>query len=87
MGYYIRVFGKKDPDIPISIINNKIKESGLHVSINIESGTNDSWGLITISDKEGNEIVQIERNSTYGDSLGRDELLEFEEEIENFGKI
>lgn len=83
MGYYIRVFGKKDPDIPISIIHNNLKDSGLEVSITIESGSTDSWELITISDKEGNDLVQIERNTTYGDSLGRDELIEFEKEIEN----
>jgi hypothetical protein len=81
MGYYIRVFGKKDPDIPISILHTKLKE--FQVSITIESGVNDSWELITISDKDGNEIVQIERNTIYGDSLGRDELIEFEKEIEN----
>lgn len=83
MGYYIRVFGKKDPDIPISIIDKNLKDVGLETSISIESGTNDNWNLIIISDKGGNEIVQIERNTTYGDSLGRDELIEFEEEIEN----
>lgn len=45
--------------------------------------SNESWELISVSDKEGNDIVQIERNTTYGDSLGRDELIEFDEEIEN----
>src|SRR5690606_38993521 len=49
----------------------------------IESGSNDSWELITISDKGGGDILQIERNTTYGDSIGRDELIEFEKEIEN----
>jgi hypothetical protein len=83
MGYFIRVFGKKDPDIPLSIINNKLNESGLQVSISVETGTDKSWELINISGEAGNDIVQIERNSTYGDSLGRDELIEFTEEIEN----
>jgi len=83
MGYFIRVFGKKDPDIPISIINDNLKNSGFEVSITIDLGSNDSWEQITISDKGGSEIVQIERNTTYADSLGRNELIEFEEEIEN----
>jgi hypothetical protein len=84
MGYYIRVFGKKNPDIPISIIRNNLRDSDLDASITIESGSIDSWELITVADKNGNEIMQIERNSTYGASLGREELIEFEQEIENY---
>jgi hypothetical protein len=82
MGYYIRVFGKKDPDIPVSIVYNKLKNSGFEASITVESGSHDNWQLITIS-KGTTEIVQIERNTIYSDPLGRNELAEFEEEIEN----
>jgi len=82
MSYYLRVLGKHDPDITVSAIKTHLKKSGIEIDIEVESGTDERWEIISVSDAAGNPIAQLERNSTEEEgSLGYEELAEFKEDI------
>ena len=83
MGYYLRVFGKTNPNITISVIQELFKHGNLDATIEVEDGTNEDWSVITVCSKEGNPIVRVERLST-NDTIGYEELMVFEEEIEEY---
>ncbi len=84
MSYYLRVLGKQDPEISASAIKAYLKKSGIEIDIEVESGTEERWEIVTVLDSNGNAITQIERNpSDEEGSLGYEELQEFKDDIKD----
>jgi hypothetical protein len=83
MGYFIRVFGKENPNIQISDIVNALKDVNLDVVIDVESGSDRNWKIINVANKNGDDILQIEKMAIYDGDLFLEELSDFEEEIQD----
>lgn len=85
MGYYIRVLGTQDPDIHIDELLEALKEDGLWAQINFDQNESpDKWTVLQIVNDKGQELTQLERNPVIDGQLGKDELEEFKEEIQNY---
>jgi len=84
MGYYIRILGVTDPNIHIDELIAGLKEDSLEAKFAFdESETAENWSVISVSNSEGDELMQIERNQVIEGGLGKEELDEFREEIKN----
>lgn len=82
MGYYIRVLGTSDPDIHIDELIAALANDGLSANLYIdESERADNWTIIVVSNPDGEEIMQIERNSVIDGELGKEEIEEFKDDI------
>ncbi|MBT1688274.1 hypothetical protein [Dawidia soli] len=82
MPYFIRIFGRTDVKISTSTIEETLIDANLPVVINIESRSGDDWKSINIGTRNGDDIVVIDK-TTVIDDLGRSELEEFKQEIQN----
>jgi len=81
MGYYTRVFTTAESCIALSILTSALVENGSDATIeSVDDAEN--WEHLTLKDAGGCEIALIERNIVEGESLGRAELQEFEDELE-----
>src|SRR5438552_3016369 len=79
MGYYIRVLGTKDPDIPVSTLRESLKT--LDVDLDVEDGVDDRFSELLLRHKDGIEIAAIERNPVADGKLGKDEMQEFADDV------
>jgi len=83
MGYYIRVLGTQDPDIHIDELLDSLKLEKRSAKIDYDQNERpDKWTLLEIANDQGEPLAQIERNPVDGE-LGREELLEFKESIQD----
>ena len=85
MGYYIRVLGSQDPDIHIDELIEALTVDC--VTAKIEFNPNEQpnkWTMLDILNKDGEALAQIERNPVVDGELGREELDEFREDIQNY---
>jgi hypothetical protein len=84
MGYYIRVLGKKDPDIHLDKLLKDLESEGLVAQLSLASADlPNSWTLVQVANANGDIITQIERNPVLDGELGKEELEEFREELED----
>ena len=82
MGYYIRVLGTSDPDIPINYLVTALESDGLTAELRLDGNeTPESWTVLDVADMKGEMLFRIERNPVIEGSLGKEELNEFREEI------
>ena len=79
MPYYLRVFGCSDAVIPAKAIGAQAPSCELRV----EDGDSDNWNQLTISHKDGTEILSIERNLVIEGELGAEELSEFTRDLQS----
>ncbi len=85
MGYYIRIFGKEDPDIDINALLKSLEEDGISIQLNLDPSENKKdWTTVEVANDLGDVFMTIERNPVVKGKLGFDELAEFREEIENY---
>ena len=85
MSYYIRVLGTSDPDIHIDELIDGLSDAGLSAKFSraeLESAA--KWSVLLVANKEGEEILQIERNPIVEGDLGFEELSEFRESVEEY---
>jgi hypothetical protein len=75
MGYYIRVLGKKQNNIPLSDLR-KVAQPALLVAENDD----DTWEHLTLKHRSGQEIAVVEKNPVVAGQLGAEELQEFIDE-------
>lgn len=78
MGYYIRILGTKDPNISIHEISASIKRQKLKANLAIDDSEGpENWSILSISNRHGADLAQVERNPVSEGELGKDELEEF----------
>jgi hypothetical protein len=84
MGYYIRVLGTQDPDIHLDELLEGLRADGLTAKLAFAEGEQASkWTILQIANEQGATLTQVERNQVCDGELGKDELEEFKEEIED----
>lgn len=84
MGYYIRVLGIHDPDIHIDELIDSLKEEGLSAKFQFDPTERpQQWTMLDIENNDGKTLAQIERNPVVEGQLGKEELDEFKEMIED----
>jgi hypothetical protein len=85
MGYYIRVLGTADPNIHIDDLINGLTKEDLAAKFSLdENETADNWTVINVANSDGDDLMQIERNPFVDGELGKEELEEFRELIQDF---
>ncbi len=85
MGYYIRVLGIADPNIHIDDLISGLANDGLTAKFSLdENETADNWTVINVTNSDGNDLMQIERNPVIEGELGKEELEEFREDIKDY---
>lgn len=85
MGYYIRVLGTSDPNIHIEELISGLTEEGLTAKFYIDQNeSGDNWTIIGVSNANGDDLMQIERNPVIEGELGKEEIEEFKDEIKEY---
>ncbi len=85
MGYYIRVLGTSNPNIHIDELINALTNNGLTAKFDIDpTETTDNWTVIGVTNADGDDLMQIERNPVIDGELWKEELEEFREDIKNY---
>ena len=82
MGYYTRVLTTEERCVPIRDLQQALTKAGFDAVIDIEDGDSDSWQQLNLKHRDGTEIAAIERNPVGDDTLGAEELEEFEAEFD-----
>jgi hypothetical protein len=80
MGYYIRVLGTDNKDVPASLLQEAIDAEKLQARVKLESGKDAAWDQVVVEHPDGQEITAIERNPVVKGELGEEELQELVEE-------
>lgn len=85
MGYYIRVLGTSDPDIHIDELISGLTDEGLTAKFDIDQNESaDNWTVIGVSNSNGDDLIQIERNVVIDGELGKEEIEEFKDDIKEY---
>jgi hypothetical protein len=85
MGYYIRVLGTSDPNIHIDELISGLTSEGLTAEFDIDQNESaDNWTVIGISNSNGDDLIQIERNPVKDGELGKEEIEEFKDDIKEY---
>jgi hypothetical protein len=85
MGYYIRVLGTANPDIHIDDLISGLAKDDLKAKFSLaENETAYNWTVINVANSDGVDLMQIERNPVVDGELGKEELEEFREDIQNY---
>lgn len=88
MGYYIRVLGTQDPNIHIDELIGALNAEGLSAQFLFDPTEQpDKWTMLDIKNDSGEAIMQIERNPVIEGELGKEELNEFKEIIQDFKPV
>jgi hypothetical protein len=84
MGYYIRVLGITNPNIHIDELIRGLSNDSLIAKFDLDpTESPDDWTVIGVSNSDGEELIQIERNLVIEGELGLEELVEFRENIKD----
>jgi hypothetical protein len=85
MGYYIRILGLQDPDLHIDELNDALIADALTAKFEFDQDEKpNQWTIINVSNQDDEVLAQIERNPVVDGELGKDELDEFREIIQDF---
>jgi len=85
MGYYIRVLGTTDPNIHIDELIKGLAIEGLTAKFAIDQNeSSQNWTVISVSNANGDDLIQIERNPVTEGELGKEELEEFRSDIQEY---
>jgi len=85
MSYYIRVLGTSDINIHIDELIDGLLEEGLAAKFDIDQNASaENWTVIGISNSNGDDLIQIERNAVIDGELGKEEIEEFKDDIKEY---
>ena len=85
MGYYVRVLGTSNPNIHIDELIAKLSTEGLTAEFGIDqTETPENWTAIGVTNSNGDDLIDIERNPVIDGDLGKKELDEFRIEVKNY---
>lgn len=85
MGYYIRVLGTSDPNIHIDELISGLTNEGLTAKFDIDQNESaENWTVIGVSNSNGDDLIQIERNPVKDGELGKEEIEEFKDDIKDY---
>lgn len=85
MAYYIRVLGTADLDISIKELLSGLIDEGLSANFELDTNeTEDRWSIIGVSNADGTDLMQIERNPVIEGELGKAEIEEFRLDIKEY---
>ena len=83
MGYYTRILGVNDPNIQIDELVSSLSKNNLQAKFGFDSRESPGdWTILSASNSKGNDLMQIERNPVVEGTLGKEELDEFREHIQ-----
>jgi hypothetical protein len=80
MAYYIRVLGRNDKAIKLSVLENRLSGESLKAKISLTKADNNDWIQLTISNSKKSEIIILEKEMINRGSEN-DEIGEFKNEI------
>ncbi len=84
MGYYIRILGTQDSVVTIDQLVSNLNAAGLVAQFDLVDGEQaDQWTIVDVANAKGETLAQIERNPVLEGELGKDELDEFVESIQD----
>jgi len=81
VAYYTRVLSKQEEFPSFEELAQFIRAEHPQFKLTLEEGTEDEWESLLLSGSDDVEVAVIERNPVFDDSLGRDEVDEFIEEM------
>lgn len=81
MGHYIRILSPTEKIASIASIRIAIAKGKLDATLTVECGDEKEWTQLSLADKDGNEIANIERDAMSSNSLVSEEIMAFLEEI------
>lgn len=85
MGYYIRVLGTKDVDIHINELIQALEADNMAAKFELDQNEMPgNWTILNILNQSGEPLAQIERNLVAEGELGKEELDEFKEIIQDY---
>ncbi len=85
MGYYIRILGTSDPNIHVDELISELTCEKLTAKFSIDQNESaDNWTVILVSNENGDDLIQIERNPVIDGELGKEEIEEFKEDIKEY---
>jgi hypothetical protein len=85
MGYYIRILGTSNPDIHLNVLIEGLKSNGINADLQLQNNElPENWTCLDVTNSNGEDIIQIERNPVIDGELGQEELDEFREEIQEY---
>jgi hypothetical protein len=78
MSYFIRVLGTADPDIHLDHIKDALARQGLGARLEADEDDEPAtWKVMSVTNPDGQDLLQIERNPVVAGRLGMAELTEF----------
>ena len=84
MGYYIRVLGTQDSNIHIDELMQSLAEDSLTAKFEFDPTEQaDKWTTLVILNADGEALAQLERNPVVKGELGKEELDELKEDIQD----
>ena len=83
MGYYTRVLTTEEKCAPLSDLQQALRKAGFEALLDIDDGDSANWLQLTLNHPDGTAIAMIERNPVGPDSIGAEEIEEFEAELED----
>lgn len=84
MGYYTRILGTYNPNVPLEVLTKALKAEGLKAKLELlENESPKNWTVIDVMNEDDEQLFQIERNPVIAGELGQEELDEFREAIED----
>jgi hypothetical protein len=83
VSYYTRVLSKDDASPSLEELAALIAEQHPGYKLSIEDGSEDEWETILLSGNDDVEVALIERNPVMNGSVGKDEVAEFIEDIQD----
>jgi hypothetical protein len=83
MGYYIRVLGTKTDQPTLEFLNHALSDARARAFLRLESGNEQKWEQLVLAHPNGPEIALIEFNPVESGGLGKEELMEFIEEVQD----
>lgn len=83
MGYYIRVLGIKDCNVPLRLLEEAVASEGLQVTVTADGADSHTWTQAAIEHTDGTAIASVERTPVIQGELGGQEIQEFLEDIQD----
>jgi hypothetical protein len=84
LGYYIRVLGTKEGQPDIDFLSRKLRDAKVKSVLRLETASEQGWQQLVLTHPKGPEVAVIECNPVRNGELGKEELAEFIEEVEEY---
>ncbi len=80
MGHYIRILSPTEKIASTARIRIAIAKGKLDATLTVECGDEKEWTQLSLADKDGNAIANVERDAMSSNSLVSEEIMAFLED-------